>query len=204
MVDTTTNNVVSDNPVQVKMLQGTVNSKRLEVTGGGEVVRFIGDVKMTLDNLPDPRRQGGPAVMASAKHGSALARRRRTGGRGACGGAALAQAGRGAAAPALPTRCRAFRKNRDKPVQIEAATLEVRDKEKMATFSGNVHVVQGDTTMRCKVLVVHYDNEAPGGMKAATPGPGGQQQITRLEAQGRRRRHPGGSDRDRRHRAFST
>lgn len=55
VVDTANNNVVSDNPVQVKMLQGTVNSKRLEVTGGGEVVRFIGDVKMTLDNMPDPR-----------------------------------------------------------------------------------------------------------------------------------------------------
>jgi lipopolysaccharide export system protein LptC len=52
-VDTANNNVVSDNPVQVKMLQGTVNSTRLEVTGGGEVVRFIGDVKMTLDNLPE-------------------------------------------------------------------------------------------------------------------------------------------------------
>jgi lipopolysaccharide export system protein LptC len=52
-VDTANNNVVSDNPVQVKMLQGTVNSKRLEVTGGGEVVRFVGDVKMTLDNMPD-------------------------------------------------------------------------------------------------------------------------------------------------------
>jgi lipopolysaccharide export system protein LptC len=59
-VDTANNNVVSDNPVQVKMLQGTVNSKRLEVTGGGEVVRFIGDVKMTLDNMPDPRSNAAP------------------------------------------------------------------------------------------------------------------------------------------------
>jgi lipopolysaccharide export system protein LptA len=38
--------------------------------------------------------------------------------------------------------------------------------------------------MRCKVLVVHYDNDTPSGMKQATPGPGGQQQITRLEAKG--------------------
>lgn len=83
-----------------------------------------------------------------------------------------------------PNAVQGFSRNRDKPVQIEAATLEVRDKEKIATFSGNVHVVQGDTTMRCKVLVVHYDGEAPGGMKSATPGPGGSQQITRLEAKG--------------------
>lgn len=83
-----------------------------------------------------------------------------------------------------PNAVQGFSKNRDKPVQIEAASLEVRDKEKRATFSGNVHVVQGDTTMRCKVLVVHYDGEVAGGMKAATPGPGGQQQISRLEAKG--------------------
>jgi lipopolysaccharide export system protein LptC len=53
VVDTANNNVVSDKPVQVKMLQGTVNSKRLEVTGGGEVIRFVGDVKMTLQNMPE-------------------------------------------------------------------------------------------------------------------------------------------------------
>ena len=103
----------------------------------------------------------------------------------AIGGAALAQA------PAVkpgstPNAVQGFSKNRDKPVHIEAATLEVRDKDRIATFTGNVHVVQGDTTMRCKVLVVHYDNnqDTPGAMKAATPGPGGQQQITRLEAKG--------------------
>ena len=32
------------------------------------------------------------------------------------------------------------------PVSIEAASLEVRDKDRVATFSGNVRVVQGDTT----------------------------------------------------------
>lgn len=54
VIDTAANSVVSDRPVRVKMLQGTVDSKRLEVAGGGEVIRFIGDVKMILDNLPDP------------------------------------------------------------------------------------------------------------------------------------------------------
>ena len=103
-----------------------------------------------------------------------------------CCGSALAQSGRPAAAPgAGPNAVQGFSKNRDKPVQIEATTLEVRDKQRIATFSGNVNVVQGDTTMRCKVLVVHYDSDqASGGMKAASPGPGGSQQITRLEAKG--------------------
>ena len=98
------------------------------------------------------------------------------------GGAAWAQSP--APAKGIPNAVQGFSKNRDKPVQIEAATLEVRDKDKTATFSGNVHVVQGDTTMRCKVLVVHYDSNTPGPMKAATPGAGGSQQISRLEAKG--------------------
>jgi lipopolysaccharide export system protein LptA len=84
-----------------------------------------------------------------------------------------------------------FSQNRNQPVQIEAASLEVRDKEKRATFSGNVKVVQGDTTMRCKSLVVFYEqqgqqNQQAGAqaMKAAAPGPGGSSSISRLEATG--------------------
>ena len=53
-IDTGSSHVVSNHPVQVKMLQGILHSKRLEVTNGGEVVRFEGDVKLTLDSLPAP------------------------------------------------------------------------------------------------------------------------------------------------------
>ena len=78
-----------------------------------------------------------------------------------------------------------FSTNRDKPVKIQAASLEVRDKDKVATFTGDVHVVQGDTDMRCKVLIVYYEGDAGRpGMPAAQPGPGGQQQIRRMEAKG--------------------
>ena len=87
-----------------------------------------------------------------------------------------------------PNALQGFSQNRDQPVHIEAATLEVRDKEKQATFSGNVRVTQGDTGLRCKSLVVFYDqggeNDSGGSMKAATPGPGGQQKIKKLEARG--------------------
>ncbi len=87
-----------------------------------------------------------------------------------------------------PNALQGFSQNKDQPVHIEAATLEVRDKEKQATFSGNVRVTQGDTGLRCKSLVVFYDqggeNGAGGSMKAATPGPGGQQKIKKLEARG--------------------
>src|SRR5262249_54928389 len=48
---------------------------------------------------------------------------------------------------------------RDEPVKIRAASLELREKDKMATFTGDVYVLQGDTEMRCKVLVVSYEAE---------------------------------------------
>jgi len=86
----------------------------------------------------------------------------------------------------VPNALQGFSQNKDKPVQIEAASLEVRDKDKIATFSGDVNVTQGDTNMRCKSLLVFYDqdNKSSGGMKAAQPGPGGQSSIKRLEAKG--------------------
>ena len=78
-----------------------------------------------------------------------------------------------------------FSENRNKPVQIEAASLEVRDKDKRATFTGNVKVVQGDTMMQSKSLIVYYEQpDTPGTMKAAQPGPGGSQSISKLDATG--------------------
>jgi lipopolysaccharide export system protein LptA len=86
--------------------------------------------------------------------------------------------------------------NKDQPVQIEAATLEVRDKNKEATFSGNVQVVQGDTTMKCQSLVVFYGQEVGLGGASGTSGadgtsvtsnkgmPQGAQNIRRIEARG--------------------
>ena len=92
-----------------------------------------------------------------------------------------------------------FSQNRDQPIQIEAASLEMRDKKKEATFAGNVKVVQGDTTMTSKiaggVLRIRHPpaaaapaanakaaKSAP--MQSATPGPGGSSSIRRLEARG--------------------
>jgi lipopolysaccharide export system protein LptA len=102
-----------------------------------------------------------------------------------------------------------FSQNRDEPIQIDAATLEMRDKKKEATFSGNVKVVQGDTTMTSKTLVVFYEQTpapaaaasapAPNSpvpaanakaaaksapMQSTTPGPSGSSSIKRLEARG--------------------
>jgi len=97
--------------------------------------------------------------------------------------------------------------NEDQPIQIESATLEVRDKSKMATFSGDVQVVQGDTTIKCQTLVVFYGAGAgpaggPGAGRSASqtvasvgqssaqgvvphsPVPQGAQDIRRIEARG--------------------
>ena len=99
----------------------------------------------------------------------------------------------------VPNAMQGFSQNRDQPIQIEAASLEMRDKKKEATFAGNVKVVQGDTTMTSKILVVFYDSgpSAPATppaanakaakttpIPAATPGPGGSSSIRRLEAKG--------------------
>ena len=88
-----------------------------------------------------------------------------------------------------PNALQGFSQNRDQPVHIEAATLEVRDKQKQATFSGDVRVKQGDTGLRCKSLVVFYEQDGETAdqsktLPAATPGPGGEQRIKRLEARG--------------------
>src|SRR6476661_7023215 len=105
-------------------------------------------------------------------------------------GAAIAQS----TMQGVPNAMQGFSQNRDQPIQIDAATLEMRDKKKEATFSGNVKVVQGDTTMTSKTLVVFYEsssdkaaapaqaapaqpNAAKGAkaapIQSATPGPGG-------------------------------
>lgn len=92
----------------------------------------------------------------------------------------------------VPNAMQGFSQNRDQPIQIEAASLEMRDKKKEATFSGNVKVVQGDTTMTSRTLVVYYQSSdtaksgAPSKKKPATaaPAPSGASSIKRLEAKG--------------------
>jgi lipopolysaccharide export system protein LptA len=123
----------------------------------------------------------------------------------AAGWAAAAQTG-GHAAPASQgtqtvVNPLGFSQNSDQPIRITSTSLEVRDKDHIATFIGNVHVVQGESTLRCKTLVVFYDQ--PGDAEAAPAAPkagqaktaraaapkagqttSGNQQIKRLEAKG--------------------
>lgn len=90
-----------------------------------------------------------------------------------------------------PNALQGFSQNRDQPMKINSDTLEVRDKEKIATFSGNVHLVQGDTTLRSNSLVVFYESDSPVSNAAKPPAgstnpnsPNSSHQIRRVEARG--------------------
>jgi lipopolysaccharide export system protein LptA len=96
-----------------------------------------------------------------------------------------------------PNALQGFSQNRDKPIKINAESLEVRDKDKMATFSGDVRLIQGDVKMNSTSLVVFYDDQPPPAPPAPAPSKGGKpaasaqitpqqqnQQIKRVEAKG--------------------
>jgi lipopolysaccharide export system protein LptC len=80
LVDMGKGTVTSEEHVDVKLLNGTLSSDRLRITGGGEVVRFEGNVVMNLDNLGDPAQPASapaepePAPVHSAKPKSSPAR----------------------------------------------------------------------------------------------------------------------------------
>ena len=119
-----------------------------------------------------------------------------------CAASQASRAAPGGGASAAGPATDAASDNQEQPIQIESASLEVRDKDKMATFSGDVTVVQGDTTIKCQTLVVFYGGRRTGGRQtvaAAKPEgangshtplqktsimPQGAQDIRRIEARG--------------------
>jgi lipopolysaccharide export system protein LptC len=80
LVDMGKGTVTSEEHVDVKLLNGTLSSDRLRITGGGEVVRFEGNVVMNLDNLGDPEQPASapaaaePAPVQSGKSRSSSAK----------------------------------------------------------------------------------------------------------------------------------
>ena len=66
-VDMGKNTVTSDEHVDVKLLNGTLTSDRLRITGGGELIRFEGNVVMDLDKLPPAEPAPEPAPVRPAK-----------------------------------------------------------------------------------------------------------------------------------------
>jgi lipopolysaccharide export system protein LptC len=59
LVDVRKGNVVSDAPVWVKLLNGWLDAKRLEITDNGEVLRFS-DVSMTLQDVKQDAKADQP------------------------------------------------------------------------------------------------------------------------------------------------
>jgi lipopolysaccharide export system protein LptC len=66
-VDVKTNRIISDQPVEVTLSNGTVKANRLEVSDNGDVMYFEGDVDV---DLVPPAAAGAPAQAASSTPGS--------------------------------------------------------------------------------------------------------------------------------------
>ena len=66
-VDMNKNTVTSEEHVDVKLLNGTLTSDKLRITGGGELIRFEGNVVMDLDKLPPAEPAPEPAPVRPAK-----------------------------------------------------------------------------------------------------------------------------------------
>jgi lipopolysaccharide export system protein LptC len=65
-VDMGKGTVTSEEHVDVKWADGTVSSDRLRITGGGEVVRFEGNVVMNIDKLNTDSGSSQPAPAPAA------------------------------------------------------------------------------------------------------------------------------------------
>ena len=140
VVDIPGSKITSEKPVEVKTATWTINANRMEVADSGDLMRFERGVFVTPVT---------GIIVACA----------------ICGSDAMAQKN-----PAPPNTLQGFSQNRNEPVKIRAESLELREKDNMATFTGGVYVLQGDTEMHCKQLVVFYDEETgTGTIKAADP-----------------------------------
>ena len=84
---------------------------------------------------------------------------------------------------AMSEAFKGFGSNARDPIQIEADSLEVLDKDRNAVFNGNVSVRQRDTVLKTLRLKVYYEGKATEGLAQAGSGAG--QQIRRFEAEGR-------------------
>jgi hypothetical protein len=111
----------------------------------------------------------------------------RTGMRGICGrafaGFAVVGFALAMAQPAFAqqqSRMSGLQLDGDQPIEIESDRLEVRDNDGTAVFTGNVQVVQGETTLRAGRMVVHYVSDGSTG--ASTPSTGASD-IERIEVE---------------------
>ncbi|WP_428528734.1 LptA/OstA family protein [Roseibium sp.] len=79
-----------------------------------------------------------------------------------------------------------FGSSNGEPIEIESNELKVEDQTKVATFIGDVVVIQGDTRLETSQLKVFYDGDgqAAGNENSTGGAVPAQQEISRLEATG--------------------
>jgi lipopolysaccharide export system protein LptA len=80
-----------------------------------------------------------------------------------------------ALAAGAPAAAQQVRHDTTLPIEIAADSLEVRQEQQLATFSGNVDAVQGDLVLRADLLRVYYDQ---------TDGEAEDAAVRRIEAEG--------------------
>ena len=78
-----------------------------------------------------------------------------------------------------------FGSSNGEPIDIESSELQVEDDKKIATFTGDVVVIQGETRLETQRLKVYYDGNGDGtNADASTGAVPAQQEISRIEADG--------------------
>lgn len=87
-----------------------------------------------------------------------------------------AQQGKQRATARLPGAFQGLGVSSDQPIQFEAESLEVREQDRLAIFSGSVVVRQNETVLKTNKLTVFYAGENTGE---------GAQQVRKLEADGK-------------------
>ncbi|MEQ1614946.1 MAG: LPS export ABC transporter periplasmic protein LptC [Hyphomicrobiaceae bacterium] len=133
--------------------------------------RLFLDRKAGVTKLSTPSEGGSPAGRIATRFYQAAA--------GAAKGPVKKTEPQTAATPGAGL---VFRTDPNAPIDIDAETLDVRDKDKTATYRGAVHAVQGGFQIRTPELVATYSGEA--GMVVAGAGEAKQQsaQLQRVRA----------------------
>ncbi|MGB6119792.1 MAG: LptA/OstA family protein [Mesorhizobium sp.] len=90
-------------------------------------------------------------------------------------------------AHAQESRSTGLKLSGDGPIQIESDKFEMREKDNLAIFTGNVNVVQGKMSLKAGRMTVHYvkkagEQPASGSSSVAL---GGSSDIERLEVDGK-------------------
>jgi lipopolysaccharide export system protein LptA len=84
----------------------------------------------------------------------------------------------GGAAPR--TSMSALALSNDQPIQIESDNLKIDDKANIATFTGDVKVVQGDMLLRAGQMIVHYARDGENAVSVGAA-PSGTSQIEKID-----------------------